>query len=803
MRAFDGLAVAGLIALLTWLLFKGLSPVDPRLTDALRGLDAYAASESALHRDVLSAHAGLLNNYDPLDGDLHAMRGALHRIVAHRVTLAEQSQGGALLVTFRAQEAAANRFKSGNALVQNSLAYFASYSGVVAAKVGRTRARAAVDRLSSAMLHLSLDGSLDAQADVEAAIAGLGRACRQVACGREARGLLAHGRLLKRLIPDLAARIEGLVRSGSDRPVRHLRLDLQQQQETAEAAAARFRVLLYLASLLLVYLLVRWGVQVRSHATALRRQLILEHAVSRLSTQLIAAAPDSITRVVQDALADLGRALGASHARFFHGRNGETCAWPDPEAVLPACGPQWVAGHVAPLGDHGHGVVHVVRAALPVGSPQRIALKQIGVESCYCILPPREGDNCNLLAFGFATARSDWAMAQLAVLRTALDAISLSLDHAHLARERARLEAQLGHARRMETVGAFASGIAHNFNNLLGAIAGHVEMAAESADDAGLVRAHIEQIGVSAERGRQLVRSLLSYGRRHENQREAIDLDALVLESCNLVQAALTPVYRIDFRPDAHGAFVMADAVQLQQVILNLCHNAAQAMADGGVVLVRTERRHSGDAAGTEVAALVIADSGCGIAPDLLPKVFEPFFTTRPSGTGLGLSTARDIIAGLGGELTLESTPDQGTTALIALPSGGPGPSTLLGQGETILYLADSMAECLAGEDLLAALGYEPVGFADVGEALAVLEAAPERFHAVIVAGESLGNARAMLGRARLLCPATPRILAVRHYGAHSASALADAGVSSLLQFPLDARALALMLRRALVRGRL
>jgi signal transduction histidine kinase len=800
MRAVDRIAAGALVTVLTWLLFMGLSPQDARLRSALDGTDAYVASQSALHRDVLSAHARLLNNYDPIDADILHMRVSLQRIADHRQTDAERRNGAILLDKFRFQEGLAERFKTGNALVQNSLAYFAAYGGAVAARTENTIARSAVDRLSSAMLHLSLNGSLAIQNDVDRAIDHLRQACRRATCGREVEGLLTHGLLLKRLLPELAVTIETLMRSGSEQQIGQLRSELLQRQEAAEAAARRFRIALYLTSLTLVYLLVRWGVQMRAHATALQRQLALEHAVSRLSTQLIAAPPDEVPNVVRTGIAHLARALDASEARFVLGRTGRACTWPMSVASLPDRWADWLSGISAPFGDDGHGVVYLSRASLPIKSPERRALESARLETCFCILPPRGGGNHNLLAFGFADSRSDWPVRQLAVLRTALDAISMALDHAHLAKERAQLTEQLDHARRMETVGAFASGIAHNFNNLLGAIAGHVEMAGEYTGGSASLQDHLEKIGMSAERGRQLVRGLLRYGRRHEGQRTPLDFDALVLESCGLAQAGLSGTHRIICHVRAPDTPVLADAAQLQQVILNLCNNAAQAMRDGGVIEVGTDRRPTESGSEPGQVVLTVTDSGCGIPPDILPRVFEPFFTTRPSGTGLGLSTAQDIVTQQGGTMTLASVMGAGTTVTVSFPPSEAIEFSFQGAGEILLYLADDNVERLAGEERLAALGYEPIGFVDPERCRAALKAAPHRFQAVFIAGDKLNHeARPLLLEARALCPSVPRLLAIRHYRGQDAASLADAGVTSLLQYPLDAREVAIALHRALV----
>lgn len=813
MRALDRIAVLVLLGLLTWLLVKGLNPAAARLGEARAQLEAYAAHQSALHRDVLSARAGLLNNYDSLASGLDRMAAA-ERTVIVNLRGDDRRRGDAALAANRArQEALTERFKSRNALLQNSLAYFALFGGRADGRAGGERVKRAVDALSSAMLNLSLDNSLASQQEVDTQIVSLAAICSGIACGPDIASLLTHGRMLRELLPETTRLVETLVRSDDEAGVRQLRQHLRAEEQAAETVSHRFRVLLYLTSLLLLHPLVRWGLQARAHRSALRRQMDLEHALAWMSTQLIAAPPDRLRLAVNEGLGKLSRALGATCGHLMLGRTGESCCWPGGVRSPTSQWPAALSRLATSSGDPELGVLHLSRGALRPDSPERQLLESMGLASCYCIFGLGGFPQANMLVFGLAEgAPSEWSIPQLAVLSAALDAISRSLEHADLEVERTRLEEQLGHARRMEIVGAFASGIAHNFNNLLGAIDGHAEMAIEEDAPAGAVHTHLAQIRLSAERGRELVHGLLTYGRRHEHLRRLVQLDLLIEESCGLARAALEPLHRVDLCTIAPGRTVCVDDTQLQQVILNLCNNAAQAMPEGGTIRVRTlveqssslsDRREAADAA--ESVAIVVEDSGCGIEPSLLHKVFDPFFTTRPQGTGLGLSTARDIVAEQEGILSIDSEPGTGTRVTIRLPVAGSNSSPadsphlqiIQGRGEAILLLANDDAGRLLGEDLLAALGYEPVGFTDPGMALDALESASERFDAILVGGFPLdARIETVLACARRNAPQMPRILAVARSNMHNAQALAGAGVSTIVHFPLEPREIASALRR-------
>ncbi len=813
MKMLDRAAILGLIALLTWILMRGFSLEDAPMRDALQALDEYEASESALHRDVLSARAGILNNYDPLVLHVERMRTASNRAAASLKGMQQQNEGEALGQAMQRQETLTERFKSRNALLQNSLAYFGLFSARISTDAASASLRRDVDRLSAGMLGLSLHSDDSAVQDVRTRLAALQARCRPRLCSDNVQGLLTHGGLLVRVLPETATIIEELVRAGGAPTGRRLQARLLVAQRAAEDIAGRYRLLLYLGSVLLVYLLVRLILQVRAHSELMRRQDALEHAIADASTRLTMAPPDRLKRVVHESLGELATLLGASCAWFRFAGDGTSCVWPQGSGSPPASWAAVLVERATPQGAERYGIVQLSRRSCRNDPAAVAALEAAGVESCYCIVPPGEGTSRNVLAFGLSRGHEQWAVRKLAVLSAALDAISLALERARLEKERMRLEAQLGQTRRMETIGAFASGIAHNFNNLLGAISGHVEMAAAAVDRGSALCNHVEQIRVSADRGRQLVDAILTFGRRYDHDRAATDLFGLVSESVALAQAALGPEYKVALSPKSQPLTVAADGAQLQQVVLNLCHNAAQAMPGGGAIRVALTRHESPETLyigerrlqSGSFAAIDVTDTGCGIPPSLLRKVFDPFFTTRASGTGLGLSTARDIVAEHDGGLLLDSVLGQGTTVRILLPllakdaQPAVGRGSVHGAGEVVQFVAANRQLLASGEDLLAALGYEPVGFVDLDAAMAALRAHAARFDVLLVGGLSLDReARALLACARAAAPAMPRLFSVRHADDYLAATLAEAGVTAVLPFPLDPRELALALKDAL-----
>ncbi|AHE55402.1 DAHL domain-containing protein [Sphingomonas sanxanigenens] len=811
MKLFDRIAVALLVALLSWLMFMGSSTSDPAAVEARGALDAMLSHEDALRRDVLSARAGLLNNYDPIAADIAGMDRAAQTVDRRLSGTGAGHLGKALIERVRRQEALANRFNSIDALLHNSLAYLRTYSRDLTLQTAATPLRPSIDRLSSAMLNLTLVSSAAAKAEVAGSLDALARQCRTFRCPPDVDRLLAHGRLLNALLPEAGETVEALIRSDQRLPDA-IRAALLDRQTNADTWARRYGVLLYIASLLLLYLLVRWGLAMRAHAAALGRQAALEHAIANLSRTLLGTPVDDLDRRIVPTLGELAAAIGADEALLRTAQSGRIRAWPAAEGVLERFWPVLLEHLPAEAHDHKHRVLRISRARASPGSPVWRAFAATGLQSCLCIVQRAQSGSrqtASLLCFGFK-AESGWDAKDAAILGAVLDSIMLASDRATAADERRRLEARLAHAGRMEAVGAFASGIAHNFNNLLGAITGHAEMALDVVRPRSTLKPHLEQIELSAARGRDLVKALLGYGRRSQRSRTPTDLDALVRETCQLAQAAIGNAHEIEVSGKITDVPVVTDATQLQQTLLNLCSNAADASRPGTPIRIRCGRvdvREGVDAPDElehgPYATIAVADEGIGMSPEVIRQAFEPFFTTRPSGTGLGLSTAREIAREHGGTLTLSSVPGIGTTATIwipltaaALPDAeqrdADAPLPADGAGQVVLLLAPTDTERLSAEDLLAALGYEPVGFTDGWAAVAALEAAPSRFDIVLAMGPADDNGISWLfERARSRHPGAPRVLACHAPHGQNVDLLSRSGATNVVNLPLEARGVA------------
>jgi len=251
--------------------------------------------------------------------------------------------------------------------------------------------------------------------------------------------------------------------------------------------------------------------------------------------------------------------------------------------------------------------------------------------------------------------------------------------------ERKRLEVQVFHNQRLESLGTLAGGIAHDFNNLLAAILGNLEFALQELPQDHRAREPLGEIGNASRWGVELVRQLLTFSRRDEPRRRRVELQPLVQEALGLLRAALPRSTRVETRFGSPTPEILADPIQIRQIVMNLGSNAAHAMsgaASSGVIEVQVDRvvlegelhaRSTVLRPGT-YARLTVTDTGCGIDAATLERVFDPFYTTKEPGrgTGLGLSVVHGIVRNHDGGIVVESTPGQGTSFSVYFPAAPP-----------------------------------------------------------------------------------------------------------------------------------
>lgn len=231
---------------------------------------------------------------------------------------------------------------------------------------------------------------------------------------------------------------------------------------------------------------------------------------------------------------------------------------------------------------------------------------------------------------------------------------------------------RLEQSRRLEAIGTLAAGIAHDFNNILGAIVGRAELLCDEIAPESLAERHVRVILQASFRARDLIARMLTFAREMHDEPQPVDALAVIHETLELLHATLPAGIELHFENALDQAWVLADASQIQQILMNLCVNAADAMQDehGRIEIRLTASAHSSSAPDPGMLHLSVADTGEGMSSEVQERIFDPFFTTKApgKGSGLGLSVIHGLVSKLGGVIELSSAPGAGSQFNIHLP---------------------------------------------------------------------------------------------------------------------------------------
>ncbi len=346
--------------------------------------------------------------------------------------------------------------------------------------------------------------------------------------------------------------------------------------------------------------------------------------------------------------------------------------------------------------------------------------------------------------------------------------------------ERQRLAARLQEKQRLEGIGTLAGGVSHDFNNMLAAILGNVSLAQADLAPGSPAHGRMQLVLRAAERARALVRQILTFSRRAPQEHALQALQPLLDEAIALLRSTLPPNVQLHVDAAAQPLWARVDGAQVQQMVLNLCTNAWQALdAAGGEVRVSLQPMTltALDAAPLGLAAgphawLRVADDGHGMDEAVRSRIFEPFFTTKPlgQGTGLGLAVVHGVVTDSSGAIRVDSQPGAGTRIDIYLPvlpapadtphAVAPAPVTAGGRGERILYVDDDEVVALTAEALLLRAGYAVLCVSSGQAAIDALRAEPGGFAVVLTDFNMPGlSGLAVAEAARELAPDTPVII--------------------------------------------
>jgi signal transduction histidine kinase/ActR/RegA family two-component response regulator len=825
--------VMGLLLSISLLLARSLTPdraEHERIVDAIRLL---TLTDTALQRDALQARAGLLPNYDPL-------ARAAERL---RITMAELRRADdpgfarrldVLNSQIEERESLLEVFKSDNALLQNSLRYL-TYTIAAPGRLGLAEASPAttseLGRLADAMLLFMHDPRPDTTRQVNAILDRLAQLPTDDAeIAQNLLLLVKHGRLIVATLPEVDATLTGLLVVPVEKSARTLTGAYLEGYARTEAMARLLQVLLWFSAAALVaslgYLFYRiWA---RAHALAERSRLLQ----SRLDAQGLLT--EASTRVAMARhRADLNAAINRTM-----GRLGETCGIDrayvvlvDANGVPAEISHLWFRSGVEPSPSHSDDLVSMRRAPTVIariarherivippieGHPldsEKISLQRLGIAGWLC-LPIFAGDrHIGLLGFEIVRSGTEWAKLDIALLETTGEIVANAIDRDRTETERRELETRLRQSEKLEAIGTLASGIAHDFNSILSAILGYGDMAMLALDPQSRARRHVQEMVAAGGRAASLVDSILLFSRSSGRPLRPIRVQPIVEEAIEMLRAANPAGIAIRARHNegAAAATVMGDATQLHQIIMNLCTNAIQALNNTGTVDIAlgvvdvagelslgSSSLHPG-----RYVRLAVTDTGCGMDAATMGRIFEPFFTTKPArqGTGLGLATVHGIVTDLNGRIDVQSRPGVGSAFNVYLPltdveeDVAPDygqPATVQGRGEAVLLVDDDTPLVRLGEEMLAALGYEPIGFDSSRRALDAFLDDPMRFD-IVLSDAVMPEMDGLMLAAEIhkVRPELPILLMTAHNAPMHGTMLREAGVCTVLKKPVRSMDLA------------
>lgn len=383
------------------------------------------------------------------------------------------------------------------------------------------------------------------------------------------------------------------------------------------------------------------------------------------------------------------------------------------------------------------------------------------------------------------------------------------------------MEQALFQAQKMEAIGNLAGGIAHDFNNVLSAIYGYAQLAQLEENGNDKVREYIRRICLASERAKEMIMQILAFSRQGISEKHPTDIGKIIRDVLKLVRASIPATVEIQKDIAVAAGPVRANQTQLHQLVMNLCINAAHALQGRNgkisveltpVTLHREEIPHYQDLLPGRYLKLIIADNGHGIDPAVLPRIFEPYFTTKEhgEGTGMGLAMVHGIVRDHGGDIKVYSEVGIGTTVQVLFPVVDENPEPVsetagvLPTGtERILYVDDEQFIVEIGKELLGSLGYSVEIFTSPPDCLAAFRSRPDDYDLIITDfAMPLMDGEKLIAEARRIRRSIPVILCTGFGTNVLSERLTALGIESVLMKPVSAVELATAVRKTIDSGR-
>jgi len=383
--------------------------------------------------------------------------------------------------------------------------------------------------------------------------------------------------------------------------------------------------------------------------------------------------------------------------------------------------------------------------------------------------------------------------------------------------EKMTLEAQLRHTQKMQAVGILAGGIAHDFNNILTAMIGCADLALQDTPEGTAAQKNLQQVLMAGSRAKELIRQILTFSRKTEQEQEPMEIAPIVKETLKMLRASIPTTIEIKQSIEADSSVIMANPTEVQQVLVNLCTNAAHAMGEkGGVLEVSLMNVDIESVIITDFGILQegsylklsVKDTGCGMDGEVMGRIFEPFFTTKDvgKGTGMGLPMVHGIVESYGGLITVDSEPGKGTTFNVFFPRiyGVDIPETkslevVCGRGELILLVDDEKPIVDMITQMLQRLGYVVVGETSSVDALETFRTQADKFD-LVIADYAMPNitGKQLAKELMSIRPDIPIILCTGFNDDIDAEGAKSTGIKEFIMKPIDRKNIAVIIRNIL-----
>ena len=763
------IALAVMFAIFLAVIAAGRDPgrsTHEKIMTTLREIDLNHAS---LQRDVLRSRAGLLRSYDPLVASVVALRGVTARLndLLSGTGLDHEGKLARLLRELQsgidADEGLVEQFKTRNALLQNSTGVF-GHSLTALHQSDNQAVRngvAAAGDLGNLMMRFATKPDAELQPVIRGYLAELMRLDVPLAEAREIHTLATHAEMILAMLPVVDAQISAVQASGTPARAQQLQVRYLEVYGAANVRDAWSRMLLGATAILLCLYVFVLVYRLRNQTERLKNRLEYENCVAVIKATMANVAPRDFPEFLDQSL--------EMFAPFF---DADACGF----AILnPQSGEM---KHVHGLRDKkDEHLMLLVDFAKDLHRDDALPHHPNRYFSYRNLMKPDDltytredtlsgvvvgrmvGDQlAATLLFLFDAPRPKIGADEISLMQTTVQVLVELIESMQSRQEKEALENRLEHSQRLEAVGTLAGGIAHEFNNVLGAILGYGEMALQTLRRPSPTRQYVQEILTSGDRAKHIVDQILTFSRKRERASKPFDVVEAVSDILALLQVTLGNQILLKVKLTERPTVIEGSPIDIHQIAMNLCKNAMEAStrgqeADMEVSLVQVRRRRTlshGEILAGAYVCLAVQDYGAGIPECALPHIFEPFFTTKghTGGTGLGLSAVHGSVAGLGGSINVESRPGFGSRFELFFPASEQTPlpiksffderSVPTGEGQTVAILEKDKSLLEMYEEKIAALGYEPIGYSSFDAVLLSLEANETRPNLVVLDSNSL-----------------------------------------------------------------